>query len=143
MKVPRSLYLDLLSRPYAEGGASPPSGLCCSGAVLELLVRLGKTVPEGALPLGQEAVPAHLADVGAPVSPWARVGDEPTDAALHGDVVLQRRTDGTHAVWGYLGDGDFLTSAKGRGVFEAGARVLYRPESGTTLGVYRLKGGAR
>lgn len=135
MVVSRTTYADMLGRPYVEGGGDLREGLSCSGAVLELLRRIGLEPPAGALPLGQTEAPAHLADQEAGESPWRRVGATRADAKLPGDIVLLELPNGRHHVAVALGDRTFLSSDERRGVHTLNIRCVL----GEVVGVYRLR----
>lgn len=131
----QELHTDLVGRPYLEGGGDPAEGLSCSGAVLELLRRLGFEVPPGALPLGHDRSSACLADAASEASPWVRVGSTLAAAKRPGDVVLMRLQNGRHHVAAALGDGTFLSADAKRGVHVMRLRRIL----GEVLGVYRLR----
>lgn len=71
-----SRYGDLVGAPYLQGGTSAASGIDCVGVVAEVLGRMGKHVPEGAL----RATPAGVPEC------WQRLRIPP-DEVRAGDVV--------------------------------------------------------
>jgi cell wall-associated NlpC family hydrolase len=133
--IPRELYADLLGRPYAVAGGDPATGLCCSGVALEVLRRMGRELPEDALPLAPSAAPAALSSAAATGSCWERIGSTRAAARIPGDIVLLDLPSGEHHVAVAVGNGVFLSSDERRGVHALRLRAIV----GKVLGAYRLR----
>lgn len=128
---------DLIGAPWELGGRGP--GYDCWGVAREVLIRMGITPPE--IPAGPERDPvAAVEEFG---DGWVRLGGNPLDANLPGDLVItdpSGRGESVHiSVVVDSSPRRLLTSVEKGGVVRAP-----RLSEAETVGSYRINAiGAR
>lgn len=117
-------YRDLIGTPWEE--------MPCIEVVAIVLERLGKTVPEGALPRGG-VIPANATEADFNYDCWERIGDTTESAKQLGDVILADNGRVSH-VWVVVGPGRLLTSSR-----KANVHSVSIAATAGVVGVYRLR----
>lgn len=117
-------YRDLIGTPWEE--------MPCVEVVAVVLERLGKTVPEGALPRGG-VLPVHITEANLNLDCWERIGDSAEAATELGDVILMDSGKVSH-VWVLVGPGRLLTSSR-----RANVHAVRMSATTRVVGVYRLR----
>lgn len=117
-------YRDLIGTPWEE--------MPCVEVVAVVLERLGRIVPEGALPRGG-ILPANLSEADLNLDCWERIGDTADCATELGDVILADNGRISH-VWVLVGPGRLLTSSR-----KANVHAVRLSATTRVVGVYRLR----